>query len=239
MNYQKSQVPKLNINRHTLLKKKERKKELKLKNKNQQNIHSQKENKRSNKQGNTRLDTLPPSSSTSSNAWPSGFSGLAANRRRLLVNGVIDAIGSQMINQILEHVHHIRTDVMKGYRTVRATVQSVLRVVVDVLPVPEILVDVVGYEMVLGHEGKETSSSVWIARVHRTHTHALEALAHLDVLGTTAVLTAMRAIRQALDDELAQTLSAKYVAGAAAHIALLNERLEAATEVEWVRGRVR
>ena len=69
----------------------------------------------------------------------------------LLQMGVVrrDPVRAQMVNEILENVHHIRRDVMKGNGVIAATVRPRLGRVENVTPIPHVLGNVSWDEMVL------------------------------------------------------------------------------------------
>ena len=60
-----------------------------------------------------------------------------------------DPVRTQMVNEILENVHHIWRDIMKGNGVIAATVWTRLRRVENVAPIPHIFGNVSGYEMML------------------------------------------------------------------------------------------
>ena len=60
-----------------------------------------------------------------------------------------DPVRTQVINEILENVHHIWRDVMKGYGVIAAAVRSRLGRVKYVTPIPHVLGYVSGNKMML------------------------------------------------------------------------------------------
>ncbi len=77
----------------------------------------------------------------------------------------VDAVRSQMIEQILHDVHLVWRDVMKRNSTVRAARHALLGRVVDVLPIPEVLADESRDQVVLRDKRKESASAKGITGV--------------------------------------------------------------------------
>lgn len=93
--------------------------------------------------------------------------------------------------------------------------------------------------MMFGNEREEPAPSQRVPRVGGLHLHGLHALAQLDVLVAARLVRAQARVVDAHLDEPAQSLAAEDVAGPAAHVALLDERLEAAAKVDRFRRSVR
>ena len=80
-----------------------------------------------------------------------GFSFFMSMLFDFLQMGVMrrDPVRTQMVNEILENVHHIWRDIMKGNGVIAATVWTRLGRVENVAPIPHIFGNVSGYEMML------------------------------------------------------------------------------------------
>ncbi len=150
----------------------------------------------------------------------------------------IDAVRPKVVQQVLQHVHHVGRHVVEGNGAVGAAAEALFARVVDVLPVPKVFGHVIGDEVMFGHEREEAPSAFGVSRVAGDDAQVLHALAHFDVFGAGVVLTTRDAARvlQAFRDEAPDGLATQDVSGAAAHVALLDVGLELASEVNGVAG---
>ena len=63
-----------------------------------------------------------------------------------------DPVRTQMIDEILENVHHVGGNVVKGDCIVAAAVRSHFGRVVNITPIPHVLGNVTGNEVMFGAE---------------------------------------------------------------------------------------
>lgn len=61
-----------------------------------------------------------------------------------------DAVRTQVVDEVFEHVHHVGGDVVKGNRVVATAIRTSLRRIEDVTPIPHALRNVTRNEMMLG-----------------------------------------------------------------------------------------
>lgn len=165
------------------------------------------------------------------------------------------SVRSQMVDQILEHVHHVGRDVVEGNGRITAAANALakkskvsvfhsqrrqgslslsiqtylLHRIVNVVPVPETFVHMTRDNMMLRDEGKESSSTERVAWIACFHAERLETQSHVHVLRATIAdaLALLRVVRiDALLDEQAESGTTQYVACTTAHVALLDVGLE-------------
>ena len=65
-------------------------------------------------------------------------------------------VRTQMVNEILENVHHIGGNVVKGNGVIAAAIRPTLGRVEDIAPIPHVFGHVFGNEVVLGADGERT-----------------------------------------------------------------------------------
>ena len=74
-------------------------------------------------------------------------------------NLTIYTIGSEVVDEVLHHIHLVRRDVVEWYCTVTAAVHPLLHWIKYVFLVPEVVIHVSSDQMMLGNKWKESSSS--------------------------------------------------------------------------------
>ena len=93
--------------------------------------------------------------------WRGGGGGWGGHSRDGLVTPnhlTVYAVGSEVIDQVLHHVHLVGGDVVEGDGAVTAAGHALLHRVEDVLLVPEIIRHVSRYQVVLRNEREEAAA---------------------------------------------------------------------------------
>ena len=101
----------------------------------------------------------------------------------------VDAVWSEMVDEVLQHVHHVRGDVVEGDGEVTAAGEPLLLRVELELPVPAFLGDDARDEVVLGDEGEESLPALGVPGVSRLNPQVPQTLSHLNILSASGVLT--------------------------------------------------
>ena len=101
----------------------------------------------------------------------------------------VDAVRSEVVDKVLQHVHLVGGDVVEGDGDVTAASEALLIRVELVRPVPAVVGDDARNEVVLGDEGEESLPAFFVPGVSGLNPQVLQTLSYLNILGSSSVLT--------------------------------------------------
>ena len=145
----------------------------------------------------------------------------------------IDAVRSEMVDEVLQHVHLVGGDVVEGDGDVTAACETLLLRVELVRPIPAVVGNEAGDEVVLGDEGEEPLPALGVPGVSRLNSQVLHTLPHLNILGPSSVLTTQLWILEAGLHKSLQSLLRQDVACSSTEVSLLCEGFESPTKEYW------
>ena len=152
----------------------------------------------------------------------------------LLTLTEVDAVRPEMVDEVLQDVHHVGGDVVEGDGVVAAAGESLLVRVVLVgrVPVGEVTRD----QVMLRDKREESLLAPGVPRVSGLHSELLHALPHLDILRPPAVLPTIIWIIGAIHGKSPKSLLGENISCSATEVALICERFELPTEEHWHVG---
>ena len=101
----------------------------------------------------------------------------------------VDAVRSEMVDEVLKQVHLVGGDVVEGDGEVTAACEALLLRVELVLPIPAVVGNEAREEMALGSVGEEPLPALGVPGVSSLHSQVLHTFPHLNILRPSSVLT--------------------------------------------------
>ena len=152
----------------------------------------------------------------------------AQNLCILLALNEVDAVRPEMVDEVLQDVHHVGGDVVEGDGQVAAAGESLLLLVelIHLVPVRK----VAGDQVSLRNKRKEPFPPFLVPGVSGLHSELLHAQTHLHVLGPPGVLPTHVRIVSTIQDKSPESLLGENISGSATEVALVSERLELMTK---------
>ena len=118
----------------------------------------------------------------------------------------VDAVRSEMVDEVLQHVHLVGGDVVEGDGEVTAAREAVLVRIELIRPVPTVVRNDARDEVVLWNEGEEPLPALGVPGVPRLNPEVLQTLSHLNILGTSSIPTTQLRILEASLNKSLQSL---------------------------------